>query len=237
MTRGEQITKPIHLGEPAAHQENIVIADKLSFVDNKHKIVKQQQSKVVDDNSHLTKFDMQKLSFNDATIQCELDRMELGLVDEFDHVTFWVGNAKHSASFYMSHFGFKPHAFRGLENGYRKSASHVLKLGQTMVQFVSAVEPDNREMGNFLTSHGDAVKDVAFRVRNIESVVKRAQLAGAEIICGIECDSMDGLSIKRATIKSFGDVTHTFIERQYEYDTEGCFLPGYTKPSLEVSKL
>lgn len=235
MTRGEQTTKPISLGEPAAHQANILV-DKLSVVDNNKLIKHKQQMEVVDDNSHLTTFDMEKSSFNDVTIQCQLDQMEPGLVDEFDHVTFWVGNAKHSASFYMSHFGFKPHAFRGLENGYRKSASHVLKLGQTMIQFVSAVEPNNREMGNFLTSHGDAVKDVAFRVRNIESVMKRAQLAGADIVSDIECDSIDGLSIKRATIKSFGDVTHTFIERQYDYDREGRFLPGYTKPALEVSE-
>lgn len=171
-----------------------------------------------------------------------------GRVDSFDHVTFWVGNAKQSAAFYMAQFGFQPFAFRGLETGSRDLACHVVKLNQTIIQFVSAVEPNNKKINDFLLSHGDAVKDVAFRVENIEDLLKHAAKQGAEIVKPIETITFNPeqnqsivedkllkkFIVKRATIKTFGDVTHTFIERNYEYK-QAIFLPGYNKPSLELA--
>lgn len=184
-----------------------------------------------------------------------------GRVDSFDHVTFWVGNAKQSAAFYMAQFGFQPFAFRGLETGSRDVACHVVRLNETIIQFVSAVEPNNKELNDFLLSHGDAVKDVAFRVHHLEALLKHALEQGAELARPLEVLAFDQFDnsatttaaatklpssnstaqplpkfiVKRATIKTFGDVTHTFIERNYEYDELAKFLPGYHKPSLEVS--
>ena len=43
----------------------------------------------------------------------------------FDHVHFWVGNAKQAASHYVSRFGFEPVAFRGLETGSRDITTQV----------------------------------------------------------------------------------------------------------------
>lgn len=181
-----------------------------------------------------------------ATTSC--DSALEGRVDSFDHVTFWVGNAKHSAIFYMTQFGFKPFAFRGLETGSRDYACHAVKLNDTIIQFVSALEPNNREMNDFLLSHGDAVKDVAFRVENIDQLLEHALEQGAELVNPLEVITFNPSGsgrqsavvnkciLKRATIKTFGDVTHTFIERNYNYE-EAKFLPGYNKPSLEVSSL
>lgn len=168
-----------------------------------------------------------------------------GRVDSFDHVTFWVGNAKHSAVFYMTQFGFEPFAFQGLETGSRDLACHVVRLNDTIIQFVSSVEPNNKTINDFLLSHGDAVKDVAFRVENIEHLLKHALEQGAELVHPLEVVAFDAKQtddessslrkciLKRATIKTFGDVTHTFIERNYDYQ-RALFLPGYKKPSLEV---
>jgi 4-hydroxyphenylpyruvate dioxygenase len=184
-----------------------------------------------------------------------------GRVDSFDHVTFWVGNARQSAVFYMTQLGFEPLAFRGLETGSRDLACHVLRLNDTIIQLVSAVEPNNQELNGFLSSHGDAVKDVAFRVENIEALLRHALDSGAELVNPLEVVTFDATSpnglarsnnvgdesseatkcldkfvMKRATIKTFGDITHTFIERNYDYQL-ARFLPGYHKPSLEVSAL
>lgn len=178
------------------------------------------------------------------TVACDKDGRELeGRVDSFDHVTFWVGNAKQSAVFYMTQFGFQPLAFRGLETGSRDLACHVVKLNDTIIQFVSAVEPNNATLNKFLLSHGDAVKDVAFRVSNIESLLEHSLKQGAELVNPLEVitfgangreNELDKFVLKRATIKTFGDVTHTFIERNYEYGPAN-FLPGYSKASLQVS--
>lgn len=195
---------------------------------------------------------LKRMTNNSSEVDSLVDKVE-GRVDSFDHVTFWVGNAKHSAIFYMTQFGFKPFAFCGLETGSRDLACHVVKLNDTIIQFVSAVEPNNKEINDFLLSHGDAVKDVAFRVENIEDLLKHALEKGAELVHPLEVISfnetlddnqrtqatdktclMGKYMLKRATIKTFGDVTHTFIERNYDYE-RSKFLPGYKKPSLELA--
>lgn len=176
------------------------------------------------------------------SVACDRQENELeGRVDSFDHVTFWVGNAKQSAVFYMTQFGFQPMAFRGLETGSRDLACHVVKLNETIIQFVSAVKPNNATLNKFLLSHGDAVKDVAFRVSNIESLLEHSLSQGAELASPLEVitfggkdGSLDKFVLKRATIKTFGDVTHTFVERNYDYGP-AQFLPGYSKASLEMA--
>ena len=44
-----------------------------------------------------------------------------------DYVEFYVGNAKQSAHYYKTAFGFQSHAYRGLETGSKDSVSYVLK--------------------------------------------------------------------------------------------------------------
>lgn len=44
----------------------------------------------------------------------------------FDHIRFYVGNAKQAAYWYCANFGFKPFAYKGLETGSRVQASHAI---------------------------------------------------------------------------------------------------------------
>jgi catechol 2,3-dioxygenase-like lactoylglutathione lyase family enzyme len=48
----------------------------------------------------------------------------------YDHVEFYVGNAKQAAHFYDKSFGFKPVAKLGLETGCRDRASYVMQQGR-----------------------------------------------------------------------------------------------------------
>ena len=57
-------------------------------------------------------------------------RPEIGQFYGFDHVVFWVGNAKQASSFYTTRFGFEYLAYQGLETGERKIATHVVKKGK-----------------------------------------------------------------------------------------------------------
>lgn len=41
-------------------------------------------------------------------------RFGTSLFNYWDHITFWVGNAKQAASFYTSRFGFEYFAYKGL---------------------------------------------------------------------------------------------------------------------------
>lgn len=56
----------------------------------------------------------------------------------FDHVEFWVGNAKQAAINYCLRLGFQHFAYKGLETGERKVASHAIKQNDTIFVFKSA---------------------------------------------------------------------------------------------------
>ncbi|XP_053525850.1 4-hydroxyphenylpyruvate dioxygenase isoform X1 [Artibeus jamaicensis] len=149
---------------------------------------------------------------------------ERGRFLHFHSVTFWVGNAKQAASFYCSKMGFEPLAYRGLETGSREVVSHVVKQGQIVFVFSSALNPWNKEMGDHLVKHGDGVKDVAFEVEDCEYIVQKARERGAKIIREpwVEQDKFG--KVKLAVLQTYGDTTHTLVEKM---SYTGCFLPGF----------
>lgn len=159
----------------------------------------------------------------------------------YDHITWWVGNAKQAASYYTQLFGFKPIAYRGLETGSRYFASYVIANNDVRFVFTSPVRseahlPDDepispaerkllREMHAHLEKHGDAVKDVAFEVDNVQGVYYKAVEEGAIAVQGpqVHKDVEHG-SVTTAVICTYGDTTHTLISRN---NYTGPFLPGY----------
>lgn len=52
---------------------------------------------------------------------------EGGTFLSFDHLTFFVGNAKQAASYYVTRMGFENLGYQGLETGNRKYAKHAVK--------------------------------------------------------------------------------------------------------------
>lgn len=151
----------------------------------------------------------------------------------FDHVTFWVGNAKQAASFYCTKMGFEYLCYRGLETGSRKVAAHAVRQNKIVFVFASALNPDDEVMGPHLVKHGDGVKDIAFSVEDLDTIVKRAKERGAAIVRDIWEESDDCGTVRFATVQTCGDTTHTFVERG---SYNGLFLPGYKKhPSRDRS--
>lgn len=156
----------------------------------------------------------------------------------FDHVTFWVSNAKQVAWYYFKLFGLKPFAYKGLETNSRQVVSHVVKQNDIVFQFQSALEPGNQDFGDYLTKHGDAVKDIAFTVVKIEQLVEHIKLNGGKIVEDVSIlkDNISGHCVKIAKVRPYGDFCHTLIERGtgFEKPTDGYFLPNYIKSPLEI---
>ena len=94
----------------------------------------------------------------------------------YDHVEFYVGNAKQAAHFYEKAFGFKPVAKMGLETGVRDRASYVMAQGNIRFVLTSALTPDS-EIARHCALHGDGVKCMALEVRDVEAAMQRG--AGA----------------------------------------------------------
>ncbi|KAI8355024.1 4-hydroxyphenylpyruvic acid dioxgenase [Mortierella sp. GBAus27b] len=164
---------------------------------------------------------------------------QTGNYEGFDHVVFWVGNAKQAASFYTTRFGFKQIAYRGLETGSREVCSHVIRQDEITFVFMSPLNPNNKEFSDHLALHGDGVRDVAFTVDDVHSIYKRAIEKGAKSIRAPFEEKDEHGSVWMATIATYGDTHHTFVQRS-NYDGKsnfdsrvsykGLFLPGYGHP-------
>lgn len=147
----------------------------------------------------------------------------------FDYVEFWVGNAIQARDYYMSRFGFKPYAYRGLETGSRDVVTHVVRQNNAIMAFSSPLQPASksaisREMSDHMAQHGDGVKDIAFTVDNVEAIYKAAVENGAVSVKEPTVLSDELGSVKIASVRTYGETIHTFVERS-EY--KGKFLPGY----------
>ncbi|CAG2102245.1 unnamed protein product [Medioppia subpectinata] len=162
------------------------------------------------------------------------ERPDGGRFVHFDHITFWVGNAKQAALYYCVHLGFTPYAYRGLETGSREVVAHVVKQNDVLFEFQSALNPGNSEMGAHLVKHGDGVKDIAFSVENIDFIVSKAKEKGALVVRDIHQESDSFGTVKLATVQTFGDTTHTFVERT---NYKGLYLPNYKTTPLDTGLL
>lgn len=137
--------------------------------------------------------------------------------------------------------GFKRVAYRGLETGSRATCSHVIRNGDITFILTSPLRSLNqlerfdaeeqellKEMHRHLEQHGDAVKDVAFEVDDVEAVFYAAVKNGAKAVSEPKILEDAGGCVKVATIQTYGETTHTLIERS-EY--HGVFMPGYRSES------
>lgn len=158
----------------------------------------------------------------------------------YDHITWYVGNAKQAASYYTTRLGFYTIAYKGLETGSRYIASHVVANGNVRFVLTSPVksytcladdEPISvedrlllKEIYEHLEKHGDAVKDVAFEVDNVEAVYSRAVSQDAVSVQAPRTIHDNDGYVTTAMIRTYGDTTHTLISRTHY---SGLFLPGY----------
>ncbi|MCL4124458.1 UNVERIFIED_CONTAM: hypothetical protein GTU68_050673 [Idotea baltica] len=98
-----------------------------------------------------------------------------------DHIEFFVGNAKQSAYYYQSAWGYKLVAYAGPETGVRDRTSYVLQQDKVKFIITSSMHPDS-EIAKHHQLHGDGVKVLALWVddatKSFEETVKR----GAEAV-------------------------------------------------------
>ena len=143
----------------------------------------------------------------------------------FDHLEFYVGNAKQAAQYYSKLFGFTITAYRGLESGYRKAASYRLEQGNIRLVMTSAFSADHPIAHRVLT-HGDHVGVIAFRVASAKQTYLDATSRGAiGAIPPTEIETPDGVFCF-AAIQAYGDILIKFIDyHQYTGPFEPGFLP------------
>jgi 4-hydroxyphenylpyruvate dioxygenase len=162
------------------------------------------------------------------------ERPSVGRFNEFDHIHFYVSNAKQAANYYCTRLGFEPFAYRGLETGSRDVATHVVKQNKIVLAFTNQLNPGDTEMSRELARAGDLVCDIAFNVENATVLYEKAVSRGATSILAPVEEKDEFGTVIRATIQTgFSNTRHSFIQRD---SYSGNFLPGY-KPSTEADPL
>ncbi|HLM31485.1 MAG TPA: 4-hydroxyphenylpyruvate dioxygenase [Solirubrobacterales bacterium] len=142
-----------------------------------------------------------------------------------DHVELYVGNAIQAAYWFTHALGFKRTAYAGLETGVRDRSSHVVEQGR--VRFVlTAPLLGTSEIARHVGLHGDGVKVIGLSVPDAEHAYRYAVQHGARGVREPWEEKDDSGTVRMATIATYGDTVHTFVERS---GYEGAFLPGFER--------
>jgi 4-hydroxyphenylpyruvate dioxygenase len=141
----------------------------------------------------------------------------------FDHLEFYVGNAKQAALFYTKFFGFTKTAYRGLETGSREVASYVMQQGNICFVLSTALNPDH-PISHSVLKHGDGIAVIALEVPNVVTAYKETTKRGAVgAIPPTEEEDRYGV-LHYAAIHGYGDTLIKFVDRS---DYRGVFAPGF----------
>lgn len=144
-------------------------------------------------------------------------------IQGYDHIEFYVGNAKQAAHYYRTAWGFTPVAYAGPETGVRDRTSWVLEQGDIRFVLTAGLDPES-EIVRHQTLHGDGVKDVAFAVPDAEQAFRVAVERGAQPVQEPTVHEDDHGKLVTAAIRAYGDTIHSFVDRS---NYAGPYAPGF----------
>lgn len=162
-------------------------------------------------------------------VKSELDLSEAGenpkalAINRIDCIELYTGNMVQSVFFLKNAFGFAPFAYRGPLSGHRETEHVALKQGEVRL-ILSAASKLPHPISDELSQHGFTVKDIALEVPDCVAFFQEAVRRGAEAVEPPAEWSDQGGSVRRAQIKTYGNVVHSLVERK-EYSSD--FWPGY----------
>lgn len=148
---------------------------------------------------------------------------ELMPINGVDYIEIYTSNAKQSAYYLKSAFGFQSFAYAGLETGKKDYESFVVAQGKIRI-ILSTPLQSGTEMGRHIDKHGDGVKVMAMWVDDATVAFNEAVGRGAKPFMQPTEESDEHGKIIRSGIHVYGEVVHVFVERK-EY--HGLFLPGF----------
>jgi 4-hydroxyphenylpyruvate dioxygenase len=144
-------------------------------------------------------------------------------IQAIDYVEYYVGNAKQAAQFYRAAFGFTVKAYAGLETGVRDRTSYLLEQGEVRLVLTGALKPDG-PVAEHVVLHGDGIRDIALRVDDCEAAFQATVSRGARAVMEPTAFSDEHGELKKASIATYGDTIHTFVERK---NYKGIWAPGF----------
>ena len=142
-----------------------------------------------------------------------------------DYIEFYVGNAKQSAHFFKTAFGFQSYAYKGLETNNKDYVSYVLTQDKIKIVLTSPLNSKS-PINDHIVKHGDGVKIIALWVEDAEKSWKETTSRGAKSFMNPTVEKDEHGEVIRSGIYTYGETVHLFVERK---NYNGTFLPGYQK--------
>lgn len=142
-----------------------------------------------------------------------------------DYVELYVGNAKQSAHFYKTAFGFQSEAYAGLETGIKDRVSYVLKQNKIRLVLTTPLVKGGK-INEHINEHGDGVKVIALWVDDATKAWEETTKRGAKSYFEPKVEKDEDGEVIRSGIYTYGETVHVFVERK---NYRGVFLPGYKK--------
>lgn len=147
----------------------------------------------------------------------------------WDSIELWVGNARTTAGFLMSAFGFRSTGYAGPETGRRDSVSYVLEQGGIRLVVTGALSADS-PVTRHVATHGDGVHDLAWLVDDAEQAYAAAMARGARSVREPWTETDDDGVLSLATVATYGETQHTFVDRSRYHGPS--LAPGYVDSRL-----
>jgi 4-hydroxyphenylpyruvate dioxygenase len=147
----------------------------------------------------------------------------------WDTIELWVGNARTTAGFLASAFGFRCTGYAGPETGRRDLVSYVMEQGEIRLTITGGLAPDS-PIAEHVRRHGDGVHDLAWLVDDHHGAFAAAVARGATSRREPWTLEDEHGHLRLATIGTYGETQHTFVDRR---DYGGPALaPGYRTDDL-----
>jgi 4-hydroxyphenylpyruvate dioxygenase len=150
------------------------------------------------------------------------------LVTGWDHLEWWVGNARAVTAWLTSGFGFHVAGYAGPETGVADRASYLLAQGDVRFVVTAGLTPDS-EVAAHVLRHGDGVRNVAWKVADPAAAAELAARRGATVVTDPTRVEGDAGSVTSAAIQTYGETRHLFVDRTEWHGTWG---PGFTAERL-----
>jgi 4-hydroxyphenylpyruvate dioxygenase len=146
----------------------------------------------------------------------------------WDHLEWWVGNARAVTAWLTSGFGFGVVAYAGPETGVADRVSYVLAQGDVRFVVTAGLAADS-EVSRHVLRHGDGIRHLAWRVDDASAVAAGAAAKGATVVAEPASVNGDAGSVTTAAIATYGETRHLFVERD---GWHGVWGPGFSADRL-----
>lgn len=151
------------------------------------------------------------------------------LVVGWDHLEWWVGNARAVTAWLTSGFGFEVVAYCGPETGVSDRVSYLLAQGQVRFLVTGGLSPDS-EVTRHVLDHGDGVRNLAWAVLDPAAALEAATSRGAHVVEPVSSVDGEAGRVTTAAIATYGQTRHLFVDRSGYHGTWG---PGFTDAATQ----